>query len=556
MLLMNQNDYHLSRKGSGHSYTPFESYHHDPRQKQRSDRHDLTKERDRSDDYEQERRKNRSERHETATYGYNSHRNTHSSGSQSRTSQHHGRNYTANPEKKDRESSVSRASDKTVQVANPNLREPDSKKRQSPGPYPASNSSGEQENPHYSKRFQGENRNPLKMQTTYNSGTENEDPQTPKVELPKERRTVLLRKTSTQTGKIQEASSNIALDALFSHTSEKPYDFGTGGSTFNPTKVEYSWDQRTLPHNSSSTQKGKIQEKKESSLKKALDELQSQFSKNPSTSKPASLSLPINRPFDFGGSHDEYASEEEDAGFSLTQTFDAEAYKAELQAQTKLHTPEYKIEAFNLLGSCRPCREPEKVLSATYKSYQHLGKGSYHDAFRLSGTNEVYRFAQLNAEQISMKIHGPVGGSLTVSHPKMILYNGYLSYKKMEEVVENMDGVRVATLYNHPVKDGYWRIEYIPHAVNLHDESQLKRVGLCLQTMVRKNTIVFPDFRPGNVRADQNRNIVIIDFCEDKSIDHYRGVNVRQLVKGYIVEWAGGNETIRKKLTEIAFAKG
>lgn len=269
----------------------------------------------------------------------------------------------------------------------------------------------------------------------------------------------------------------------------------------------------------------------------------------PSSSKPEGI------PFNYGASPSESNSEDEVEYSLFTKGTDTKALLRQLEEESVQFSASYKNEAFEALKSCKIQQRPTSFLASNGINCKKLGAGSFHHAFKVNGQSMVYRFPKPELDTMNDRCtlyHMTTGGRITVPYTASILYNGYLSYKALETVVQDMPGVRVARLYNNPVKDGYWQVEYVANDVDIYNLDQLKKVGSCLKKMIDENKVVFPDFRPSNVKVDIDGSIVIIDFCEDKTIDHFRMVTTRQLVEEYIMEWAQGNNRVLNALKSYA----
>lgn len=269
----------------------------------------------------------------------------------------------------------------------------------------------------------------------------------------------------------------------------------------------------------------------------------------PSFSKPEGI------PFDFGAFPSDCNSDDEGEYSLFAKASNTDALLKQLEEEAEQFSASYKAEAFEALKNCKIQQKPTSFLSSNGINCKKLGFGSFHNAFKAISQNMVYRFPKPELDKMNDKCtlyHMTTGGRITVPYTVSILYNGYLSYKALETVVKDMPGVRIADLHNNPVKDGYWKVEYVANDVDIYNADQLKKVGSCLRKMIKENKVVFPDFRPTNVKADNNGNIVIIDFCEDKTIDHFRMVSTKQLVEEYIEEWAQGKNQILKTLQRYA----
>ncbi|CRX39361.1 hypothetical protein [Estrella lausannensis] len=300
-------------------------------------------------------------------------------------------------------------------------------------------------------------------------------------------------------------------------------------------------------------------------LQRAQEELAILFSKRTTDNKFQSIptpsptiSTPKGTPFNYGAPLSMSCSEEEIEQTLFLPPVKPSEYLKLLDKESEQFSSGYKAEAFDGLNLCRIQKNPAAFLQESRIEYSRIGAGSFHLAYKEKNNGIVYRFPKPELDQTNpkCKLYNVTGSETKiVPYTASILYNGYLSYKTMESVVQNMPGVRVAKLYNKPIEDGYWKIEYIEKDVNIHDPGQLKKVGACLRQMVEKNRVLFPDFRPGNVKVDNQGNIVIIDFCEDKTIDHFRMVTPSKLVEEYIECWANGQNSVLQALKGYAGIK-
>ncbi|MBA2368577.1 MAG: hypothetical protein H0V82_06095 [Candidatus Protochlamydia sp.] len=187
---------------------------------------------------------------------------------------------------------------------------------------------------------------------------------------------------------------------------------------------------------------------------------------------------------------------------------------------------------------------PGKIHKLSY-----MAQGSFHTVFKLINEDRNKKLLKFINPNLNLTTSHYDGKG---DYRKQVLETGYKSYKELQS-----NGFKVPKIYNDPLKDGYYVIEEILNVPRLTSwqgnisfnqldwtsQKQLKQVREVLFKMQNKNELLVPDFKPHNVQFDGNHDLIIIDFCEDRSLPAF-SPSVTDLIKEYSYEWANGNLNI------------
>src|SRR5690606_1060151 len=131
--------------------------------------------------------------------------------------------------------------------------------------------------------------------------------------------------------------------------------------------------------------------------------------------------------------------------FSLfNRSVNPDDYLKELEQNQKMSGTSYKSEAFQATRNCKIQQDPVNFLKRNYITGTKLGAGSFHDAIKEKGKDIVYRFPQpgLDRQFEPCVLHDfRTDSRIKVPYTVNILYHGFLSYKALEDVVKDMEGV-------------------------------------------------------------------------------------------------------------------
>jgi hypothetical protein len=184
---------------------------------------------------------------------------------------------------------------------------------------------------------------------------------------------------------------------------------------------------------------------------------------------------------------------------------------------------------------------------------QYLNNGSFHTVFKsTSERNILFKFINSNLNLQTSHYDGKG------DYRRMVLETGFNSYKQLQK-----EGFTVPKIFNNPLKDGYYVIEEIVNEpglkywngnrsikeLDLNSQEQLQQVRQTLLKMHKKNDLLVPDFKPHNARFNERNELVIIDFCEDRTIPAFSH-SLSFLLKEYAKEWADGNPKILSYLLD------
>lgn len=180
---------------------------------------------------------------------------------------------------------------------------------------------------------------------------------------------------------------------------------------------------------------------------------------------------------------------------------------------------------------------PYRTFLNKYSGYQKLGSGNYSNAF-------------LVGDKVIKTFHD----DCIMKHTRTRALDRFIRTAHGQYFSAKEKGINVPALYNDPLKDLHWEMEFIPHAVHVdwQDKTSIEEISELSRSILKQIKEMFAidkqnrlhlDLMPDNVRLRDNGEVVLIDFREDEDAEDFE-IDMRK----NLVEWCQGSKAVLKYL--------